>query len=224
MNILISGDSWGKGEWGDYTPIYDVSHPGLERYFKNKRYGVLNVSQGGATNIESIKKIFYKLQDKKYDYVFWFQTSPLRNLRPYDTLKKDCKSYKDIIEKSNELLDKDYKSLNDLNHPIHCIGGCSKLNLNLMSKYQNLIPIVPSVTELILKNFVHPDVWLDEWNHLIGTQFDKESIDLLYHDQMTIDQLKTVDQYRKYFWPDGVHPNRRGHKIIFKYLCEKLNI
>ena len=223
MNILISGDSWGCGEWGNNS-THNVSHPGLEKYLKSKDHYVINLSQGGANNIESIDRIFYKLSNKKYDFIFWFQTSPFRNLRPYTTFEKDFKSYNDLIKKSNQLLDIDYKKLNDFNHPIHCIGGCSKLNLELISKYHNLIPIVPSVTELILKDFIHPLVWLDEWTHLIGTQFDKESVDLLYNNQATIDQLKTVEKYKKYFWPDGSHPNRYGHKILFKYLCDQLII
>ena len=224
MDILISGDSWGCGEWDHKPPKYGVFHLGLEFYLKNIGHRVVNVSKGGSSNIESIERIFHKLSYKKYDYIFWFQTSPIRNLRPYTTFKEDYKSYQDLTDKSNQLLDNDYKKLNDFRVVIHCIGGCSKLNLDLMSKYKNLIPIIPSVTELILKDYVHPNIWLDEWNHLIGEQFDKESIDFLYNDQNSIDRLNLVEKYRKYFWPDGVHPNRRGHKFIFKYLCEKLNL
>jgi hypothetical protein len=224
MNILIAGDSWGMGEWGGNLPTYDVSHLGLERYFRTKKYAVLNVSKGGASNQESIRRLTFSQSYKKYDYIFWFQTSPLRNLRPYLTFKKDFRSYKDLLDKSNELLDKDYKNLNNLEQPIHCIGGCSKLNLESIAKYQNLIPLIPSITELILKDYKHPDIWLEEWNPLIGRQFDKNSIDLLYNDQNSINQLKELEEYRKYFWPDGEHPNRQGHKFLFKYICRTLNI
>ncbi len=224
MKILIAGDSWGKGEWGGNRPIYDVSHLGLERYFRTKKYDVLNVSQGGASNQESIRNLSLSLSYKAWDYVFWFQTAPLRNLRPYPTFKKDFRSYKDLLDKSNDLLDKDYKNLNNLERPIHCIGGCSKLNLDLISNYQNLIPLIPSATELILKDYKHPDIWIEEWNPLIGAQFDKTSIDLLYFDQKRVQQLKEIKEYRIYFWPDGLHPNRRGHKFLFNYICKTLNI
>jgi hypothetical protein len=37
MKILIAGGSWGCGEWGGNPPDYNLSHPGLEKYFRIKK-------------------------------------------------------------------------------------------------------------------------------------------------------------------------------------------
>jgi hypothetical protein len=32
------------------------------------------------------------------------------------------------------------------------------------------------------------------------------------------------EEYRKYFWPDGSHPNRHGHKVLYDFILKNLNI
>jgi lysophospholipase L1-like esterase len=31
-----------------------------------------------------------------------------------------------------------------------------------------------------------------------------------------------LKENKKYFWPDGMHPNREGHRIIFNKIKEEL--
>jgi hypothetical protein len=48
--------------------------------------------------------------------------------------------------------------------------------------------------------------------------------ELIHKELKNIKQLKEIKEYRIYFWPDGLHPNRRGHKFLFNYICGTLNI
>jgi len=216
MYICIAGDSWGCGEWGkDSQNKYSVLHHGLEQYLRERGHNVDNFSKGGSSNNESIDTILSN--NNVYDYVFWFQTDPLRDLRPYDVFKNKM-SYEELVEIGNNLLDTSYSRLNK---PIYCIGGCSKLNLDLMSKYANLIPLIPSIPEMLIKNFEHPAIWQSDWVRVINRQFDLKSIYKLHADKMKQDSLRDE---KDLFWPDGGHANRKGHKIVCDVICDKLSL
>lgn len=57
MKILITGDSWGCGEWDGLNVDYRVTHSGIEQYLRDDGYTVENVSRGGYNNLESLEAI-----------------------------------------------------------------------------------------------------------------------------------------------------------------------
>lgn len=219
MELCIAGDSWGLGEWGMFpgcdTPV--ILHKGLEQFFSENGNIVKNISQGGIANKTSIQ-LLSEITD--VDYIFWLQTDPLRDLAPYE-LFNHALTYEKLVDLSNELIDQSYADINAMNKIVYCIGGCSKLNLSLISKYKNLIPLIPSIPEMFIHNFTHPGIWQSDWSKLIGHQFSLDSLYKLTRDKEFQDIL--FDE-KDLFWPDGRHLNRHGHKKLHDFICTTLNL
>jgi hypothetical protein len=217
MRICIAGDSWGCGEWGkNAQKEYTVLHRGLEQYLRDRGHTVDNLSEGSISNKESIGRVMSN--EKLYDFTLWFQTDPLRDLRPYDIFKEQHLTHKQLVNLSNDLLNESYSRLTK---PVLCIGGCSKLNLNLMSNYTNLYPLIASVPEMLIPKFKHPRLWQSDWAALVDRQFDGDSLRRLAADKQRQDRLFAETEL---FWPDGRHPNRQGHKVLCDYICNKLSL
>lgn len=213
--ILIIGDSWGRGEWlcQPRTQIYHPVHLGLESYLKEYGCDVNNLSQGGYSN----SNIFNSLHDhmainNSYDVIIWFQTDPLRNLRPYaDHTEIFKKNKEDFILAYDELLDSIYDKFDSLNLPIYCLGGATKLNLALLEKYPNLHPVIPSIIEMFGES--HIKVWPSDWIK------DPQVLKSLSHPLADyLHSESEVNLSEEWFFPDGRHPNRKAHKKIFEYL------
>lgn len=222
MKIVIGGDSWGVREWSDAEEI----HRGMWQYFEENGHEVTMSAIPGECNNTTTSHLNNVINSpNQYDYIFWFQSDPLRDLRPYDDFGKSLKTYEDLIVKSNELLDKTYNFLNLIGKKIYCIGGCSKLNLELIKKYNNLYPLIESVTEFILPNYQHPKLWYSDWIKVVD-KLDTESIDLLLEDKLKQDSLADIkiEEHKKYFWPNGGHPNRNGHKVLYDFIINSFNI
>ena len=222
-SFLISGDSWGCGEWGCTGPDrYGVLHTGLQYYLDEIGHYTKNVSKGSISNRDSINRLKNELQIKSdYDYIIWFQSDPLRDLRPYD--KSEFATFNTINEmlvSANRLLSASYTTLNDIGIPIHCIGGCSKVDTELIKNFKNLNPLITSALELIVKDHLHSPITFSDWIRNISRDF--QDLDELVVIKQAQD--KFFDDNEIYFYPDGVHANRLGHEIIFHKICDTLNI
>jgi hypothetical protein len=215
MEILISGDSWGCGEWcwAENNPI---SHKGIEQYFVNNNYFVKNTSRPGGSNDISVHKIKNNL-NKNYDAIVWFQTDPLRD-NGHVILKKENLTYSDILNEQDRLLKNTYKKLNSFGVDILCIGGCSKINLELIQQYKNLKVVIPSVPELLINKYTHPDIWYgNEWTYNIKNNLDYDCVEKLYAAKVSI---QAIEHNIEFFHPDGRHPNRKGHWEIYQALLK----
>lgn len=232
-SFLIIGDSWGCGEWQHHSAISPpapppgILHKGLEQYLIDAGHLVQNHSIGGSSNYQSIS-ILKSLDLYKFNNIIWFQTDPIRDvaddpdLVDYRTFFNEINSYQRVVEFQKELLLKTYSKLNALGFKILCIGGCSKLDLDLIKSFPNLNPIIPSVIEFLIPDFNHPETWFSgsRWYLHIDRQFSIDCIDkFLYNKQLQHD----LEKYPDLFWPDGRHPNRNGHRKIFEYLNENLS-
>lgn len=228
MNILIAGDSWGCGEW-DFRLItktateISISHKGTEQYFLDNGYNVVNLSSGNSSCSDSLEQlsIFFNSSESEDIVVVWFQTDPLRNLRPYTNFRNQIKTYNDMLVLNDQILDSTYNLLNQFNKKIVCIGGCSKLNLELINKYPNLIPLIPSVPEFLIENYTAPELWISDWFYSEHFKVDTADINKLVYISKAKENLK---RYPALFFPDGEHPNRHGHKLIFEHLIKHENI
>lgn len=222
MRVLICGDSWGCGEWGwDSSKKYCVTHSGLQYYFERDGHEVINLSAPSKCNMFSYNRILQYLSiDDNFDHIIWFKTDPLRDLD--DELIKQYSSFDDLMNSKIDMETKAYSAFNELGKRIECIGGAGKLNPDLISSYSNLNPLIVGITELLLDEYEHPDLWASDWIFLIDRQFDLDSIDKLLIQKQKQDQLVEIEKYRKYFWPDGYHPNRHAWKIIYEYVLEKI--
>lgn len=218
--FLIAGDSWGCGEWG--SDPYEVKHTGLQHFLEQSGHEVKNISKGGNSNSGTFILLENSLQAEPVpDYIIWFQTDPLRDLRPYDNFKNIVTiEHMQAISKVRLYLT--YKKLNNLGVKIYCIGGLSKLNIKLMKDYKNLIPMIPSVKELCVPDHCHSNIAFSDWIKFISKEF--QDFDELISIKHEFDNFFENPSNKVFFWPDGVHPNRYGHKIIFDKLCDTLGL
>jgi hypothetical protein len=224
--ILIAGDSWGCGEWAVFGR--KVAHLGLELYFNEYGCPVTNVSVGGYSNIESINSIKNKLIDNTYDAIIWFQTDPIRDLRPYkDNGDKFALEIDEFLKMHDELLIKNYTELNSLGPnllgPVICLGGCSDITPSLINDYSNLKPAIPSIVEFFgCKN---PPLWVpgSRWLSDEGITISKSIVNYMYDTDPKWTQVRfgtDSNLNKKWFFPDGYHPNRHALKEIFDYLID----
>jgi hypothetical protein len=222
--ILISGDSWGCGEWGgDITNPrfpdreHGISHLGIEQYLIDHGYTVKNIAKAGVGNKVSIDILSTYIK-KRYDYIFWFQSDPLRDVRD---IKNKFTDFNELVKIQQFMLEISYRRLNNFNVPIYCIGGCSKIDSNLISAYRNLIPIIPSVTELLIPGYQHPDIWFSyPWFKELDSRVSSHTLDKLLEQWNIFDKLKDS----KYFQIEAGHPDREGHLVIFNYLKKVLKL
>ena len=219
MKFCIAGDSWGCGEWGDDDQgNYRVLHAGLE-FFLKQQHQVRNVSMGSASNNYAIGRLTHVLQHDQFDHIFWFQTDPLRDTT--NLLHEENLTFDRLLEENRQQIDRVYRVLNKLGVKIHCIGGCSKLDLELMAQYPNLIAYIPSVTEWAEPDYIHPSIWISWWEKLIVRQMPIDSLDQLVECKKMQDRLA---DYKKYFWPDGKHLNRLGHQLLFDKISKDVKL
>ena len=230
-NILIAGDSWGCGEW-DYlndtrTDDYGVSHKGLEQYLLDLGHRVVNVSIAGGSNRQSVELLQEVLSIDTYDYVFWFQTDPIRNYFRFTEESKieaasNWRTVADILKMQDEALDESYEQLGRTSTTIYCIGGYSKIDAIKLSSYDNLICLIESIPELCCPHIPHPIINFSDWLDYIPKTFEDfdELIKIKYECDAFFDNPDLVE----YFVPDGRHANRLGHLKVFEHINSQLGL
>lgn len=216
MNLLLAGDSWGCGEW---SVKGHLTHSGLEQYFQLHGYKITNVSMPGAGNKIIVNNIQRALQQQKFDKIFFIQTDPLRDIHVanFNYNVKWFNTYDDLQDIINRLLKKTYQQLDSFNIPIFCIGGCAKLNVEVIKPYKNLYPIIPSIIEFL--GYEQPNIWISSvWHKYIDKKWDLETIDRILNEFYKRGRL----QNQLYFSQDSGHPDRHGLKKVFDFLCESV--
>jgi hypothetical protein len=212
--IVIAGDSWGCGEWDFVNGNYTVSHLGLEKYLTDYGCEVYNLSKGGSSNHVSVNTLSYKfVKILNPDIVFWFQTDPIRDLRPYNKTFFP-QTVSDLIKQQHVLINKTYARLNALGMKINCIGGTVKLFPSI-ANYPNLNSFMGSVVEFF--GGTAPEFWISDWiqcDDLISSDF----LDELYTTGNTGINHPNRALPKEWFSPDGIHPNRFAHQKIFEFI------
>jgi len=249
QKVAIFGDSWGRGEWSDYRlnirSDSNITHLGLEQYFTDLEHAVFNMSIPGGSNKNSIDKLtdFLNTQKNNNFIVLFITTEPTRNFRPnYNTFKQDIVDHNGLFELRIKTLYDDLKILNDLgqehNQIIHLIGALG--SVPDIDQYSNLSCLCLSWPELLVGD-LYPDidfeffgVWPNDWlidGEIINkwlTPKNLQQFDLVFADKL-VQQLNKLDINHiifehPLFYPDKHHPNRDGHKILFNYIKENLDL
>lgn len=219
MKIIVIGDSWACGEWGTSAAgEYCILHGGLAHYL-SANHEVVNLGEGGSCGMYAANML-KNAYDDSVDLVFWFKTDPLRSTDDR-VFTQDKVTFDDIVRENCLCTEKIYKQLNDMDIPIHCMGGCAKLNLDLMKNYSNLIPYIKSIAEFLIPDYSHPELWISSWIKHINNRVDLDSLDKLLAGKREQDRLF---DYKDLFWPDGLHPNRHGHKLLYDKICDDFGL
>jgi len=213
MHFLITGDSWSQGEWDGYPIDYHVSHRGIEQYLLDDRHSVTNVGQGGYHNLESLTAI----PATQFDHLIFFYTDPLRQAT------EDQIQYQlpfDIIQSHKLELSRQFAEIKQkTNCKITVIGGCAKY----LGETRYIDYCIPSLSELLVANFQDTEYMTSrEWEEHF---FKHESqFDLAQKTQWLTVMTRASEKYniwkenKDMFWPDGLHANRHGARILYQHL------
>ena len=214
----MSGDSWA---FGSGKVFFDGNHHlfgtpttnlGMHMQDLFNEYDFTNYPFLGGSNSQSVQAIKNALANEKFDYIFWIQTDPMRDIAPckYHVLNEpieltsnmiDLASSCNIVQFMEDALLNTYSELAQIaaaaDVKIHCVGGCSMLH-HTISSYENLLPIIPSIIQFLIPTFTQDTIvfdtaWLTgmivhEHTHSVNAVFSANLRELveIYHAKSTI--------------------------------------
>ena len=229
MNVAIFGDSFANGETdGDMK----LNHLGLTQYLMDDGHLVVNFSRQGNTNNGVIEDYPFHLRQNehlKFDKALVFQTETTRETQEWIDNIKSGKSVNDV---DVHMIKNDYGKLLESQEyfgvPIYLIGGTVDTlspevikECGLKSACQSLVNLILTGEHLIKEptlSFVFPLPAYDILDECEGLIDDKEYF--LKIEKKGNDRYKLMLDNPEYFYPDGVHPNRKAYKILFNHLKE----
>jgi hypothetical protein len=217
MRFLITGDSWSQGEWDGYPTDYQVTHAGVHQYLLDDGHEVYNVGQGGYNNLESFAAA--KNHTDSFDHLIFFYTDPLRQATESDI--KNVLPFVLIKDHNKLLINELLKFKQEKQCKITVIGGCAKFT----GSTDSIDYIVPSIGEFLVPEFIDSEFMTSrEWEEHF---FKHEKNFNIVQKQQWLkilskagDKYKLWNQKKEYFWPDGLHANRHGTKILYNKLKE----
>jgi len=226
FNFIITGDSWSQGEWDGYPIDYKITHGGLHQYLVEAGHTVTNVGQGGYNNNESLTAMLVELSNNNYTHAIFFFTDPLRQ-STYEEFSTQLPST--IINNHVNYIIKELDKLGrQTGIKIILVGGCAKI---LIKDYKpaNIDLIVPSISELLVSEFVDSEYmdsreWTEHWLKLKTNCSLEHKQEILKVFNQAHDKFNLWSEHKDLFWPDGLHANRIGHKILFDYIVNNTNL
>ena len=197
MKILITGDSWASGEWnrndkGEYNSV-----PVMNKLLEQDGHEVIVSGNPGGSDIVSINTA--TKYSNEVDVIIFYKTPAQRSIR--DTSHPDVvKMIKQLFKNGDydfdiaitKLDNATYRSLEELNSRVFLIGGLDKIKQKVDVEY-----VLPSLIE-----------------ELIGTEIPS------HFKEWDVD--KVLKEYPNYFFPDGMHPNRKAIKHTYNLIKDKI--
>lgn len=240
-NILIAGDSWGKGEWDSNCDF--VQHKGLEQYLLDDGYHVIaNLSDQGISNLD----IYHRLRswfdrnllDENVDMVFVFQTEYNRDYKHDEAQNTYGADDWNQIQQARDLGDRwisrFYRHLSDLgvehNVDFYIIGGHADTFWfdDMNSIYPRCHIACQSMVNLILNDNPRIDEPVICWYEKKTKEMVQRIKKILQSNEEVAELLRLIDlgydremllrANPEYFFPDGIHPNRVGINKLYQYL------
>jgi hypothetical protein len=226
-NILIAGDSWGIGVYTKTINGYAPTGEGIQSLLEQSGYKVINVSQAGDNNTAIVDRIKNKINQA--DFIIFLQTDIFREHSYHiqkdgvgwrmlkESFVDQLITYPNLSEYYKQYFLNLYNQLNSLNKTIYCIGGWSALHPSI-SKFENLINLIPSATELIIPDT--KDVYISDFEYFIQLNNNKDFMDKfdIEFKQLMLDSSKKFEICCKH-WND-VHPDIHGYQKIVDVLAK----
>lgn len=236
--IIISGCSWSVGEWDvdhlddEKTPV--LQHGGLGQYIEESGKEVLNLGIPGGSNLAAAKRVQTWLErnpDVTVDKIFMFQTEYDRDHRmifeddftnvthantiPNIWVARYCYRLVDIAKLAN--------------CTVYIIGGVADADWfdNFEQDYPGVKIACQSLTNLLINGNHRVDTPVLSWYNKYSPPLIKrirshldavETAKLLNDIDRGFERENLVFQHPEYFWPDGNHPNRAAHKVLYEFL------
>jgi len=242
--IFIAGLSWGRGEW--VGP--NVVHRGIEQYFTDDGYRVHNVSKPRSTHTKINQLLDASLAEyyQPGDLVFWIQADPIIDViaeelvgkltnQKLPGLSERLRLAGSLVALMTEQQRTIYCELNNIavkyDTQIHCIGGTYNIN-PVIQDFSNLNLFVPSWINMLVGHFTEYSRSADE-NFGVTHTWTVDNIDFSAYNVNLADAIRkeitervaNVIMFREdIFHPDGVHPNRDGHRVLYEYIKQELDL
>jgi hypothetical protein len=225
MKILTCGDSWSKGEWDIVNNNHDISHQGINQYFKNDGHDVTNIHR--FSNKASIDELRKYLKNNSPDLIFYFFTDPFRdlidptNISRFVDFEHKATDINKFLALHATLLKKSLKKLDKIGKKIYVLGGCQRLK---KEKYKNIDILIESISELVCPEYKHPELWDSGWSSFLkfeSVKFDREFFNLVEKEHKLQWKMET-DEFAEMFRPDGLHPNRHAHLKLYNFLKKEV--
>lgn len=241
MRILIAGDSWGIGECN--LACDQVLHSGLQNYI-NDQHQVVNISCGGISNLDIANRLDSYLQRNRSnlpDKILVFQTEYTRDFRhqrrQLDYGANDWQQVQQVRDLQNMWIERFYFRLSEIAIKYECliylVGGCSDTMWfdDMSQDYPGCNIICQSLTNLLIRNESYISDPVYSWYTVDSEPLIQQLRSHLASDIATVELIEQIHrgferealllENPDLFYPDGKHPNRKGHWILYQYLQEK---
>lgn len=237
--IIIAGDSWAVGEWrfDNASKKLTISHAGLEQYIKSDNIDVVNIGKGGSSNLDTVNRIITwidRFPDTVPEKIFVFQTEYCRDYKYQNMNPQEMSDVKKFSEISDRWISRFYMRLSEIaityNCKIYIIGGASDTAWfdDMNNDHPGCHIVCQSLTNLIIYNNHKISDPVYSWYTKNSEQFllNAKKItnapnDILIEIQKGFERENQLLENPQYFYPDGVHPNRDGHKILYNFLKQQ---
>jgi hypothetical protein len=237
--VVITGCSWGAGEWGLNTDP-PIVHGGLSDYFEQNGYNIINLSHPGKGPLTYLVELhrFLMVSRNKIEHIFFIQSCIGRDFfTEFDehlAFMKRLPGHHHLIWNHDLNLESNiigcyrqvYDKLNFMatyhRKIINVIGGYTDLPLPFI-EFSNLNFLIPSWVSLI-------DPSIPECMLIDNNAFDyldkncKNKQEIIPYMDSAIERQSFMKNNKEFFWPDGCHPNRLGHKVLYDAIKTKLNL
>lgn len=237
--ILVAGDSWSAGEWQYTNNTHTTVHSGFCQHLIDKGLPLYNLSKGGGSNYETCQRLenflsfnrHHKVQSIIVCQTEWHRDSIFYNQKDLKQLSQ--LGYDGI---KHQWISMFYRRLSYMSQqwsiPVYIVGGCS--DTIWLDKFDEEYPgckiVCQSWTNLILDgnsridNPVYSQFIINQdFTEFVKKNFKKRSLTLLLDD---IDRgghrRQLIKDNPDFFEPDGIHPNRFAHDILYKSCLENL--
>ena len=238
--ILMAGDSWGCGELSTNSQ-QDPLHSGLVQEFIDSGVPVINLSKQGGANHESAERIgnFFRYNastvTSTITSVIVWQTEWPRDQKIYSLQEWKTELEFDYQIMKQRWISRFYHRLADIfdkrHVPIYVIGGCSDaLWLDQFSKeYPGVTVACQSLVNLLLANnhqlqnpifceFITSHEFVDTVKKNIK---NNHSLAELVRDmELGEFRMQQLKENPEWFYPNGIHPNRRAQRRLFEFLAD----
>jgi len=212
--ILIVGDSWGCGEWDLQGDQYLVTHKGLE-HFLSKEHLVQNSSEPSESNIIAVDII--KKYHKNFDTIIWVVTQPSRDFERFNYFYGRSREIFLIADNNQPFIEQCKTAIYNRIEEVHSlcgtkvimVGGFHKIDQEYHAGFKKVINWVDLLNGLHLKTYyIGPQIYKEVY---FPINFKVDDDDNEKRQQFNNHMYST----REFFYPDGVHPNRKGHEILY---------
>lgn len=242
--IIIAGDSWGTGECGGKVrhrgleqylvdanyPVLNTSKSGSSNLDTlNRLSWSIDIIQSLGISVASTKILVFQTEWSR-DFRMFYDAALWPWVNPQSIFYAKFDKYDDQLPA--KIISQWYHRLSDLSQHcganIHLIGGCSDtLWVDDFEKHYPGVQVAcQSLTNLLLtgdhriQDPILQENWTEEFlANCMDTCTDTFSKNqLLDHVELSNQRIKIWGQNPQWFWPDGRHANRAGHKILFEHL------